>query len=136
MRFLIHKKQDIKSGLRFDFYDGVHDNTDIISILEEDIFTIEPVFYSVISNYNNYGHWGKHLLDKAQIVRLIKELDSYALYLQEKKEEEYIVNLNLKNFKKTLKDIKKNRKSVLKLINSFTSWLRNLKNDQITIHGI
>lgn len=72
-RFKIFKLEDIETGLRFDFYPGKidHKNHNVISILEDGLFTIEPVFYKVIDNYEKHGHWKNHLLNEDKIEELL-----------------------------------------------------------------
>ena len=136
-RFILYKRRDLKTGLKFDIYDGDIENSgNCISILEEDVFVIEPVFYKVIDNYANYGHWGKHVLDHDKKNEMILELYEYAGFLVNKIEMEYYPGLNKNNFGKIYSDINKNRKKIILFINSISDWIKNTKNKFLTISGI
>ena len=138
MRFILQDPEQIKTRLRFDFYSDDQDktNTKVISILEEDVFTFEPVFYKVIPNYKNYGHWGKHRLINDQIDKLLIELDSYKECLINKTEKDYFPELTAENFGTVYSDINLNRSKIISLIENFYKWIQDQKIKLMIICGI
>lgn len=138
-RFKIYHKESVKTGLSFDFHPRIinyDNNENVISILEDDLFTIEPVLYKSIENYQNYGHWGRHELRDHSIKELLIELDTYILHLKTNREREYCLFLNEKNFGTIYNDINSNRKQVIRLASGLRRWISANAQDILTISGI
>jgi hypothetical protein len=129
----------MKTGLRFDFYTGEYDRNrndlrkDIVSVLEKDVFTFEAVFYKLIDNYSELGHWRYHTVNKQL---LMDELENYLEYIRSGMEQKYDTGLTRENFGNVYNDIKKNRESVIILIENFYAWVNSSASDIITICGI
>lgn len=153
-RFKIYYKKDgVKTGLRFNFYDGIwdvkksektkryikiddHIKERAMYILEEDVFTFEPVFYKIIKGYENYGHWGRHALQKEKIKELLSELSIYSESVKSRTERQYEPTLTESNYGSIYKDIDENRDNVISLIEKLCEWLNQMQNDTLTIMGI
>lgn len=138
MRFKIYNKGELKTGLRFDFIRREKRNKNIkeISILEEDIFTIEPIFYKFFKQYNNFGHWGTHTIRANRKIEFIQEIKNYIECLENKTEIQFYEQLNNDNFGSVYEDINNNRDSVIFLAKNLIKWIDECENCEITICGI
>lgn len=138
MRFVLYGKGKLRSGLRFDFYydDGTENNQAVISVTEEDVFTIEPVFYKILEDYSNYGHWGQHTIETSRKEEFVSEIKSYIECLIAKTEQQYWPKLNMNNFGGVYRDIENHREEVVAFAQNFLKWVENSSSHSITICGI
>jgi len=137
-RFKFHRTSELKTGLKFNFvFKDINDNNLLsVSLLEEDAFTIEPIFYRFFSSYSNYGHWGKHTINKEQLSDFEILIKNYVDYLNSMNETNFYIALTEKNFGPAYLDIAENRAKVVDLALQFIDFLKTMPVHKLEIHGI
>jgi hypothetical protein len=137
-RFVLYECGTLRTGLRFDFVygDGPGNDRVGISLLEEDVFAIEAVFYRFISGYVNYGHWGRHTIQPHEKEAFVSEIRCYIEHLKNSTEQQYCPILTMENFGRIYRDIETHRNEVIAFAERFLEWVANSPLKPIVIDGI
>jgi hypothetical protein len=135
-RFELYAERELKTGLKFSLWFHLAGGRKIVSILEEDVFTIEPIFYRFFPGYSNFGHWGVSTVEPQEREQFLAAIAEYIVALQTRQERRYWDRLTETNFGLVYGDIEANRDRVVALAQQLHDLILSEERCKIDIEGV